>query len=49
MSLKPPDALVARVYGIFIPFVGQCMAIKLLEAGFDSVLLLERSATVGGT
>ncbi|MGT2491042.1 hypothetical protein ACU4GD_12120 [Cupriavidus basilensis] len=25
------------------------MAIKLREAGFDSVLLLERAATVGGT
>lgn len=30
-------------------FSGQCMAIRLLEAGFDSVLLLERSGSVGGT
>ena len=30
-------------------FGGQCIAIKLLEAGFTSVLLLERGHSVGGT
>lgn len=30
-------------------FGGQCIAIKLLQAGFKSLLLLERGASVGGT
>ncbi len=39
----------AEVIIVGTGFAGQCMAIKLLEAGFGSVLLLERAATVGGT
>ncbi|MGT2433083.1 flavin-containing monooxygenase [Cupriavidus basilensis] len=39
----------AEVIIVGTGFAGQCMAIKLREAGFDSVLLLERAATVGGT
>ncbi|MFO0460096.1 MAG: NAD(P)-binding protein, partial [Burkholderiales bacterium] len=30
-------------------FGGQCIAIRLIEAGFTSVLLLERGHSVGGT
>ena len=43
------QALDAEVIIVGTGFAGQCMAIKLREAGFDSVLLLERGASVGGT
>lgn len=39
----------AEVIIVGTGFSGQCMAIKLHEAGFDSVLLLERAPSVGGT
>jgi cation diffusion facilitator CzcD-associated flavoprotein CzcO len=39
----------AEVIVVGTGFGGQCIAIKLLEAGFRSVLLLERAASVGGT
>ncbi|CAK9888848.1 MULTISPECIES: flavin-containing monooxygenase [Pseudomonas] len=42
-------ALDAEVIIVGTGFSGQCMAIKLRQAGLRSVVLLERGATVGGT
>lgn len=42
-------SLDAEVIIVGTGFSGQCMAIKLHAAGFNSVLLLERGANVGGT
>ena len=39
----------AEVIIVGTGFGGQCIAIKLMNAGFKSVLLLERSTSVGGT
>lgn len=39
----------AEVIIVGTGFGGQCIAIKLMQAGFNSVLLLERSTSVGGT
>lgn len=44
-----PSGLDAEVIIVGTGFGGQCMAIKLRQAGFDSVLLLEHAASVGGT
>ncbi|SIO72374.1 Predicted flavoprotein CzcO associated with the cation diffusion facilitator CzcD [Burkholderia sp. GAS332] len=46
---NPLTALDAEIIIVGTGFAGQCMAIKLREAGFESVLMLERGATVGGT
>jgi cation diffusion facilitator CzcD-associated flavoprotein CzcO len=43
------DSVDAEVIIVGTGFGGQCVAIKLLEAGFNSVLLLERGTRVGGT
>lgn len=43
----PP--LDAEIIIVGTGFSGQCMAIRLREAGFSSLLLLERAQSVGGT
>ncbi len=46
---ESPADVDAEVVIVGTGFAGQCMAIKLHEAGFDSILMLERGETVGGT
>jgi cation diffusion facilitator CzcD-associated flavoprotein CzcO len=48
-SARQDDLLDAEVIIVGTGFGGQCAAIKLIEAGFTSVLLLERGTSVGGT
>jgi cation diffusion facilitator CzcD-associated flavoprotein CzcO len=49
MNPSAGSGLDAEVIVVGTGFGGQCIAIKLLKAGFASVLLLERAETVGGT